>query len=84
MPEDAPVPVPVVSPRVYALILGSPRLRKMLLPGGLLTSPYEVLDYAATLTLHDARGMYATFARRQRIRFLQNGVGGHSRSCLGQ
>ncbi len=76
MPPSASVVAPVVSPHVYALIQSSPRLRKMLQPGGLLTSPYEVLDYDAMLTLHDPKGMYATFARRQCVRFLQDGVAG--------
>jgi hypothetical protein len=64
----------VVSARAYALISTSRRLRERLFPEGLLTSPYEILDYATTLTLHDRRGMHATFARRQRIRFIQQGV----------
>src|SRR5450830_831649 len=66
----------IVSPRIYALILTSPRLRKILLPGGLLTSPYEILDYQATLFLHDPKGIKATFQRTERIRFLQDGVAG--------
>src|SRR5688572_10113550 len=68
-------PSPIVSARVYALIWTSPRLRRLLLPGGLVGSPYEVLDYRATLELHDRRGMRATFRRRQRGRFLHDGVG---------
>jgi phosphoribosylformylglycinamidine synthase len=36
------------------------------------TSPDEVLDYDATLTLHDPTGMRATFARTEWIRFLQD------------
>ena len=39
----------VVSPNIYSLIATSPRLRRMLLPEGILASPYEVLDYDATL-----------------------------------
>ncbi len=65
---------PVVSPNLYALILTSPRLRKALIPDGLLTSPYEVLNYQSTLTLHDTKGTRATFDRTQQIRFLQDGV----------
>jgi len=66
---------PVVSARIYALILTSPRLATLLLPEGLLTSPYEILDYDALLILHDPYGVQATFRRTQRIRFLQTGVG---------
>jgi hypothetical protein len=69
-------PQPLVSPRIHALILFSPRLRRMLLPAGILTSPYEVLDCQATLVIHDPRGIKATFHRGQRIRFLQDGVAG--------
>jgi hypothetical protein len=46
----------------------------MLLPQGLISSPYEVLDYQSTLTLHDAAGTQATFHRVQRVWFLQEGV----------
>jgi hypothetical protein len=66
--------IPVVSPQVYAQILDSKRLRKMLLPEGLLSSPYEVLDYNATLILHDGKGNRATLRRTQTIRFLQDQV----------
>lgn len=69
-------PSSLVSPKLYALILTSPRLRKMLLPEGLITSPYEILDFQATLTLEDPEGMRATFQRTQRVRFLQDGVSG--------
>lgn len=67
---------PVVTPRVYALILTSPRLKQMLLPDGPLTSPYEILDYRATLFLHDPKGVKSTFQRTQRIRFLQDDISG--------
>jgi hypothetical protein len=66
----------LVSPSIYALILTSPKLKGMLLPEGLATSPYEILDYQATLTLEDPKGMKATFHRTQEIRFLQDGVAG--------
>src|SRR4051794_35669641 len=66
--------MPVVSARAYALMLTSRNLASRLLPEGLFSSPYEVLDYDAQLTLHDARGAWATFWRRQRVRFLQDGV----------
>lgn len=69
-----PVPAALISPRIYALILTTPRLRRRLLPGGLVTSPYEILDYDATLVLHAPQGRWATFQRTQRIRFLQDGV----------
>ena len=69
-------PLPVVSSRIYSLILSSPRLKKMLLPAGVPTSPYEILNYQASLFLHDPRGMKATFQRTERIRFLQDGVAG--------
>jgi len=64
----------VVSARVFALLLTSPRLRRLLLPQDPLASPYEVLEYDATLILHDPKGLRATFARRQAVRFLQDGV----------
>ncbi len=63
-----------MSPRVYALILTSPRLKRMLLPQGLLPNPYEVLSYHSTLILHDDAGARATVQRTERIRFLQDGV----------
>jgi len=66
----------IVSPRTYALISSSARLRRKLLPEGACLSPYEILDYQATLTLEDPRGVRATFRRQQRIRFLQEGVSG--------
>ena len=66
---------PIVSPRVYALILASPRLKGMLLPEGFVCSPYRVLDYEATLTLEDRKGSVALFRRRQRIQFQQDSVG---------
>src|SRR5688572_28812760 len=62
--------------QIYDLILSSQRLHEMLLPEGALRSPYESLDYDATLNLHDQRGARATFRRTQQIRFLQNGVSG--------
>ena len=71
----APDPPAVVSPKLYALILTSPRLRHQLLPQGLVTSPYAVLDYDATLILHDGEGSMATVERMQHIRFQQDGVG---------
>ena len=64
----------VVSPRLNALILSSPQLAGAILPEGSVSSPYEILDYDATLTLNDRKGRVATFHRTQRIRFLQNGV----------
>jgi hypothetical protein len=64
----------VVSPRVYGLIVDQPDLLRRLLPEGLGTSPYEILDYHATLTLLDPQGSEAVFRRTQRIRFLQEGV----------
>ncbi len=60
---------------MYALILTSPRLRRQLLPQGLTTSPYAILDYDATLVLHDGQGSVATVERTQQIRFQQAGVG---------
>src|SRR5687768_6971143 len=65
---------PIVSPRIYALILGSPRLRRQLLPQGLSCSPYRVLDYHQTLILADPKGTRAVFRRTQRIQFQQDGV----------
>ena len=76
MQPAATEPSLIVSPRIYSLILISPRLKKMLLPAGLLASPYEILDYQATLFLHDPKGVKATFQRTERIRFLQDGVAG--------
>ncbi len=65
---------PVVSPSIYALILTSPNLRQALIPEGPLSSPYEVLSYQGTLTLHDKKGTKATFERTQQVRFEQDGV----------
>ncbi len=64
----------VVSARITALILGSPRLRQQLLPEGPLISPYEILDYRSILVLKDQKGAEAVFQRTQRVRFLQDGV----------
>lgn len=61
---------------MYAAILTSPALRRMVLPEGLLPSPYEILEYNATLTLDNPEGQRATFRRYQRIRFLQDRVSG--------
>lgn len=69
-------PSPLLSSQAYARILGSRRLRRLLLPEGLTSSPYEILEYSAVLTLHDGAGLWATFARTERVRFLQDGVGG--------
>lgn len=66
----------VVSGHTYALILTSKRLKEKLLPEGIARSPYEVLDYEVTLTLHDCRGVRATHTRNQRVPFLQNGISG--------
>ena len=67
-------PADLVSAAVYARILRAPRLRRRLLPEGLVPGPYAVLDYDATLVVHDPGGMRATFGRRQRVRFTQDGV----------
>jgi len=64
----------VISPRGYAWLLGDSWLRRAVIPGGLLTSPYEILDYRSVLTLHDPDGMRATFSREQTIRFVHDGV----------
>jgi hypothetical protein len=65
---------PIISPRIFALILTSPRLSKQLVPEGLVTSPYRILDYHATLILEDSTGSVATFERTQRVQFQQDGV----------
>jgi hypothetical protein len=67
--------LPVVSDRLTALILSSPRLRKLLLPSGLIRSPYKILDYQGTLILRDKKGAVASFERRQVVQFQQDGVG---------
>ena len=67
-------PSSLLSPDVYRLIDSSRRLREALAPDGLFASPYEVLDYDGLLLLQDHKGRKATFKRRQRVRFLQNGV----------
>jgi hypothetical protein len=67
-------PTELVSAAVYARILRTPRLRALLLPEGLLPSPYAVLRFEATLILHDPLGLRATFLRTQTVRFLQDGV----------
>lgn len=61
-------------PAMYQLLMGSQKWGKALLPQGLISSPYEVLDYDATLTIFDAHGCKATFNRTQQVRFLQQGV----------
>src|SRR4051812_30048468 len=66
--------IDVVSPKIYGLILDSEWLRSRLLPEGPLGSPYEILDYQATLVLADPEGHQATFHRTQHVRFLQDGV----------
>src|SRR4051812_23477295 len=74
MPALPPPILDVVSPKVYGLILDSEPLLLRLLPEGPIGSPYEILDYRATLILDDPAGRRATFRRTQRIRFLQEGV----------
>ena len=69
-------PVEVISARMYAVILTSRRLKQMLLPEGLVRSPYEILDYRVALVMHDPEGMRATFQRTQVVRFQQRGVAG--------
>jgi hypothetical protein len=49
-------------------------LRSRQLTAGPIGSPYEILDYHATLVLDDPEGRRATFHRTQRVRFLQDGV----------
>ena len=68
-------PLPVVSDRLIALILSSPRLQKLVLPGGLVSSPYKILDYQGTLILRDKTGATAVARREQRVKFHQDGVG---------
>jgi len=65
----------VVSSQLFTFLATSQKLRRLLVPQNLFLSPYEILDYHATLTLHDQCGMHATFERTQRIRFLQDRVG---------
>jgi hypothetical protein len=74
-PPDYPEPSELVSAAAYARILETPHLRELLLPEGLLPSPYEVLRFDATLLLHDPLGLRTTFARTQTLRFQQDGVG---------
>src|SRR5258708_410686 len=68
-------PEQVVSAAAYNLILTSPKLSKLLLPEGLLPSPYKVINYQLTVRLLDTRGLRTSFERRQVIQFQQNGVG---------
>ncbi len=70
--------IDVISSKAYGLILDSKELCSRLLPGGPLGSPYEILDYQATLVLADPEGHEATFQRIQRIRFLQDGEHGRT------
>jgi hypothetical protein len=74
MPTRRIYHIDVVSARGYAKILTSKRLQTLLLPEGILRSPYEILDYRVVLAIEDRRGMRATFHRTQTIRFLQPGV----------
>jgi hypothetical protein len=64
----------IVSARAYARLLSDPWLRRAVIPGGLLSTPYEVLSYQSVLTLHNTEGTRATFVRRQDVRFLHDGV----------
>ena len=64
----------IISARGYSWLLGDSWLRRAVIPGGMLGSPYEILDYRSVLTLHDVRGQRVTFARDQTIRFTQDGV----------
>ena len=73
--STCPDPRPIVSARITALILDSPRLRRQLFPEGLSTSPYTVLNYHQTLTLRDTTGTRAVFRRVQRIQFQHDSVG---------
>lgn len=73
-PAD-PEPTELVSAAAYARILGTPHLRQLLLPEGLIPTPYAVLRFDATLILHDPLGLRATFLRTQTVRFQQEGVG---------
>lgn len=77
MPVSTKKRSPFLSTNAYALVATSPRLCQKLLPEGLLSTPYEILDnYRATLTLEDPEGLRATFRRDEKIRFLQDGVSG--------
>jgi hypothetical protein len=73
-PADG-APVDLVSAAAAATILHTPHLRRLLLPEGLLPSPYTVLAFDATVMLHDPLGLRATFGRHQTVRFCQDGVG---------
>jgi hypothetical protein len=68
------MPSAVIWPRVLDQLRISPQLKQQLLPEGLLTSPYRVLDYNATLLLGDKTGAVAVFQRTQQIEFEQDGV----------
>src|SRR3712207_2874547 len=63
-----PVPSLLISARTYAFILSRPRLRRRLVPEGLVVNTYRVLDYRGALVLDDEYGTRATFRRTQRIR----------------
>jgi hypothetical protein len=65
---------PILSVRAYAWLLGDPWLRRAIIPGGLLHTPYEVLNYQSVLVLQNPEGTRATFRRRQQVRFVQDGV----------
>lgn len=73
-PPSVHLTTAVVSPRVYALIVDEPELLGRLLPEGLGGSPYEILEYDASLILVDPQGSEAVFRRTQQIRFLHEGV----------
>jgi hypothetical protein len=62
------------SSSVLELLRSSKFLTRLLLPGGGEAAPYKVLDYDATLWLHDANGLRATFRRWQSVQFLRHGV----------
>src|SRR5688572_5228836 len=65
----------VLSPELFEVITASSRLARLVSPEGVGRNPYEILSYDATLRLDGASGAFATFERRQNVRFLQNGVG---------
>jgi hypothetical protein len=69
-------PISTSLPRLDALILSSPYLRRTLMPEGSLSHPYRVHHYRHTLVLHDVKGKRATFHRAQEIEFVQSDVQG--------
>lgn len=68
--------VPFLSARARGILFGSTELRQLIAPEDPGRTPYEILEYDATLHLREASGFFVRMMRRQKVRFLQEGVAG--------